>query len=165
MVIWIGIVNKLVEIILVDNGSLVDLIFKETLQSIGWDLSNIQKVRVINLVGFDGKTSQVIIKVTLSAKTHSLTIYSKMMVIGVDSAYNVILGRPWLHDIHLSSDDQVLHVWKNWEDKKWPGLCSFMLYLSYEKKDLWRQITITECRHPQGRSRRASRIYWGGSSG
>lgn len=52
-----GIANKLVKRILVDNGSLVELIFKEILVSMGWELNEILKVGVMNLVGFSGETS------------------------------------------------------------------------------------------------------------
>lgn len=75
------------------------MIFKTTLRSIGWDLDNIQKVRVMNVVGFSGETNRVIGKVIQPDKTHRVTVYSKMMVINANSAYNVILERPWLHDI------------------------------------------------------------------
>lgn len=53
----------------------------------------------MDLVGFSGETTRVIWKVTLPMETHGVTIYSKMFVIDADSAYNVILGRPWLHDM------------------------------------------------------------------
>lgn len=66
-----------------------------------WDLNDIQNVRVMNMVGFSGETSQVIGKVTLLVKTHGMTIYSKMMAINTNSTYNVILGRPWLHNMKV----------------------------------------------------------------
>lgn len=69
------IVNKLVKRILVDNRSSIYLIFKETLLSMECDLDEIQKVEVMNLVGFSGKTSWVIEKVTLLVETHGVTIY------------------------------------------------------------------------------------------
>lgn len=75
LMILLEIANKLVKNILVDNGSSVDLIFETNLQSIEWDLDNIQKVEIMNLVGFNGKTSRVIGKVTLSVETHSVAIY------------------------------------------------------------------------------------------
>lgn len=83
----------MVKRILVYNGSSVYLIFKETLQIIGWDLIEIQKVGTMNLVGFSGETSRVVGKVTLPVETHGLIIYSKMMDIYADSAYNVILNK------------------------------------------------------------------------
>lgn len=55
----------------------------------------------MNLVGFSGDTSQVIRKVTLLVETHKEAIYSKMVVIDVGSTYNVILDKPWLHDMKV----------------------------------------------------------------
>lgn len=75
LVTQLEIVNKLVKRILVDNRSSIYLIFKETLLSMECDLDEIQKVEVMNLVGFSGKTSWVIEKVTLLVETHGVTIY------------------------------------------------------------------------------------------
>lgn len=75
MVIQLEIANKLVKRILVDNGNLVDLIFIATLRNMGWDLNNIEKVSMINLVGFNEEISLIIEKVTLHVETYGVTIY------------------------------------------------------------------------------------------
>lgn len=66
----------------------------------GWDRKKIQKVGLINLVGFSGEISLIIRKVTLLVETHEVSIYSIKMVIDANSAFNVILVRPWLHDMY-----------------------------------------------------------------
>lgn len=109
LVIQLGIVNKLVKRILVNNGSSIDKIFKSTLRSMDWDLDNTQKLGIMNLVGFSDETSRVTRRMTLSVETHRITIYSKLMVIDYDLAYNVIIGRPQLHEMSrpllISSQD------------------------------------------------------------
>lgn len=58
LVIHLGITNKLVKIILVDNESSIDMVFKSTLKSMGLDLDNIQKVGIVNPVGFRGEPAK-----------------------------------------------------------------------------------------------------------
>lgn len=65
----------------------------------GLDLDDIKEVGTMNFVGFSRETSLIVEKVTLPVETQRVVIYSKMMVIDANSAFNVILGKPWLHEM------------------------------------------------------------------
>lgn len=51
------------------------------------------------LVGFSGEQKKTMGEITLPVYCEGLNIHKKFQVIDVPSSYNVILGRPWIHEL------------------------------------------------------------------
>lgn len=73
--------------------------------------------RTTTLVGFSGETKRTIGEISLPMYVNLL---EKFSIIDGDSTYNVIMGRPWLHDLKavLSTYHQVLKFPSSWGVQK-----------------------------------------------
>ncbi|XP_024014251.1 uncharacterized protein LOC112088194 [Eutrema salsugineum] len=98
LVIELRIADCEVSRILIDTGSSVDLIFKETLDKM--ELANHHlKASVKPLTGFDGDTVYSIGTIRLPVYAMKTTRLIKFIVIDKSAIYNVILGTPWLQSM------------------------------------------------------------------
>ncbi|XP_048611648.1 uncharacterized protein LOC106393248 [Brassica napus] len=82
--------------VLVDTGSSVDLIFRDTLDKMGIDLRDM-KPSSRTLTGFNGSSERMIGTIRLSVYARDVTQTVKFSVIRAKAPYNAILGTPWLH--------------------------------------------------------------------
>lgn len=98
LVISILISNCLIKRTLVDNGSSTNVVFLSTLKEMQVPQSQIVK-KFTTLIGFSGEHKQTLGEVTLAVFSEGLNTVCKFQVIDAPSAYNVILGRPWIHEI------------------------------------------------------------------
>ncbi|KAJ9547608.1 hypothetical protein OSB04_020151 [Centaurea solstitialis] len=98
LVIQLTIGNCLTKRILIDGGSLVNVIFADTLTIMGIERSNIIR-RTTTLVGFNEDTTNTLGEITLPVFAKGINKPTKFNVIDYQSAYNAILGRPWIHDM------------------------------------------------------------------
>ncbi|KAF3433513.1 hypothetical protein FNV43_RR24615 [Rhamnella rubrinervis] len=96
LVVTLNVGNCTITWILVDNGSLTDIIFSNTLDKMGISPSAIQPTKA-TLVGYDRNESLAKGRIILPVTAKSMTQMTEMMVVDAPSAYNMILGRPWLH--------------------------------------------------------------------
>ncbi|KAL2246210.1 UNVERIFIED_CONTAM: Retrovirus-related Pol polyprotein from transposon [Sesamum indicum] len=100
MVIRMDIANFTVHKVLIDNGSLADIIFKEVLNKMGLDNIRLEPVNIL-LVGFGGSEvaslGTVELPVSLGEEPERKTLMVKFLVVDMPFAYNVILGRPGLN--------------------------------------------------------------------
>ncbi|XP_018479426.2 uncharacterized protein LOC130501630 [Raphanus sativus] len=98
LVISLVIANCLVKRILVDNGSSSNIIFHSAYMDLGLDPKTLTR-KATPLVGFSGEVKQTEGEVLLPVYTEGINQTTKFLVVDCPSSYNVILGRPWIHDM------------------------------------------------------------------
>lgn len=98
LVVTLYVANHFVRRILVDGGSSVNIIRLETLKKMNIPESEIVS-RSIVLVGFSGETKDTIGEIKLPVYIEGVNSLQKFSVIDSLSCYNIILGRPWIHDM------------------------------------------------------------------
>ncbi|XP_056852531.1 uncharacterized protein LOC130501721 [Raphanus sativus] len=98
LVISLTIANCLVKRILVDNGSSINIIFHSTYADLGLEPKALTR-KATPLVGFSGEVKQTLGEVLLPVYAEGINQATKFLVVDCPSSYNVILGRPWIHDM------------------------------------------------------------------
>ena len=98
LVVQLTIGNCLTKRVLIDGGSSANVIFLDTIKIMGIDRSDIVR-RTTTLVGFNGDTTNTLGEIVLPVFAKGVNKQTKFSVIECQSAYNVILGRPWIHDM------------------------------------------------------------------
>ena len=91
LVITIDVSNCEVARVLIDGGSSVDLIFKDTLKRMGIEESEIEKEQT-QLTGFNESTTPSIGTIKLPVKTNGINKIVEFRVLECLSPYNIILG-------------------------------------------------------------------------
>ncbi|XP_013632786.1 PREDICTED: uncharacterized protein LOC106338321 [Brassica oleracea var. oleracea] len=97
-VISLIIANFLVKRILVDNDSSRNIIFQTAYHDLGLEAGTLTW-KVTPLIGFSGEVKQTSSKVTLPVYAEGINMSTKFLVVDCQSSYNMILGRPWIHDM------------------------------------------------------------------
>ena len=98
LVISLTVANCLMKRILIDNGSSSNIIFLTAYQDLGLEDNTLTR-KVSPLIGFSGKVKQTAGEVTLPVYAEGINLSTKFLVVVCQSAYNRILGRPWIHDM------------------------------------------------------------------
>ncbi|XP_021864820.2 uncharacterized protein [Spinacia oleracea] len=96
LVMSLPIGNALIKRILVDNESSANVLFLEALQEMGLEEKNIIKRSTV-LVGFSGESLRTVGEISLPTYAEGVNVMTKFNVVDCPSAYNVILGQPWIH--------------------------------------------------------------------
>ncbi|XP_074327477.1 uncharacterized protein LOC141665388 [Apium graveolens] len=101
--------NCLINRILVDNGSAANIMMLSTLKQMGLEESDMIK-KSTTLVGFSGEIKRTLGEITLPTYAPGVNLLEKFCIIDVDLTYNIIMGRPWIHNLKVvpSTYDQVL---------------------------------------------------------
>ncbi|KAI3758462.1 hypothetical protein L6452_06025 [Arctium lappa] len=100
LIIQLSIGNCLTKRILVDGGSSANIIFFDAVKAMGIDKSEITR-RSTTLVGFNGGATNTMGEITLPVYAKGINRQTKFNVVDCSSTYNVILGRPWIHDMKV----------------------------------------------------------------
>ena len=95
LVVTLPITNCEVKIF-VDSGSSIDELFVPTLEKMGIDKSQIEKTSVI-LTGCNRKSTPTVCTIKLPVSSSRENKMSNFLVLDCPYAYNIILGRPWIH--------------------------------------------------------------------
>ncbi|XP_056847440.1 uncharacterized protein LOC130498103 [Raphanus sativus] len=98
LVISLTIANCLVKRILVDNGSSINVIIHSAFADLGLEPTTLTR-KATPLVGFSGEVKQTLGEVFLPVYAEGINQATKFLVVDCPSSYNVILGRPWIHDM------------------------------------------------------------------
>ena len=84
--------------VLIDNGSALNVWLMSTLKCLNMDTSLIRPTTMI-IRAFDGILKEVQGEVELAIGVGPMFFTVNFQVIKVDSPYNMLLGRPWLHAV------------------------------------------------------------------
>ncbi|KAF2566163.1 hypothetical protein F2Q68_00025201 [Brassica cretica] len=98
LVISLTVANCLVKRILEDNGSSSNIIFHMAYHDLGLEESALTR-KVTPLIGFSGEVKQTVGEAILPVYAEGVNMSTKFLVVDCQSAYNMILGRPWIHDM------------------------------------------------------------------
>ena len=102
LVVKAVVANKTVNIVLVDNGSSVDIIFASAFDKMGVGREKLEPVNA-HLRGFSGErvlplgSKQLVL--TLGDPSCQATITVRFLIMDAPSAYNILLGRPSLNSM------------------------------------------------------------------
>ena len=88
--------DMIVARVLIDNGSALNVCPMSTLECLNVDTSLTHPTTMI-IRAFDGTLWEVQGKIELAIKVGPMFFTVNFQVIKVDSPYNMLLGRPWLH--------------------------------------------------------------------
>ncbi|KAL5546372.1 hypothetical protein UlMin_006059 [Ulmus minor] len=115
LVISLLIANCLIKKILIDNGSSTNVIFLSALREMNIDEAHIHRRSTV-LVGFSGEQKFTLGDITLPVYAAGVNLHVTFVVLDSPSAYNVILGRPWIHDMRAvpSTFHQVIRFPTAW---------------------------------------------------
>ncbi|KAK9065007.1 hypothetical protein SSX86_016390 [Deinandra increscens subsp. villosa] len=100
LVITLYIANHFVKRILIDGGSSVNIIQLETLTKMGIPQDEVIAKSTV-LVGFSGETKNTLGEVKLPVYVEGVNSMQRFCVMDAPSGYNIILGRPWIHDMKV----------------------------------------------------------------
>ncbi|KAI3746808.1 hypothetical protein L6452_09249 [Arctium lappa] len=100
LIIQLSIGNCLTKRIRVDRGSSANIIFFDAVKAMDIDKSEITR-RSTTLVGFNGGVRNTMGEITLPVYAKGINRQTKFNVVDCSSAYNVILGRPRIHDMKV----------------------------------------------------------------
>ncbi|XP_070019647.1 uncharacterized protein [Nicotiana sylvestris] len=107
--------------VLIDPGSSVNIILLRVVNEMQADDKFVPKARTLS--GFDN--SRVVTKGEIIVTTFAEGVVNdtKFQVIDMDMAYNIILGRPWIHEMDVvpSTLHQVVKFLSQWEIKQIRG--------------------------------------------
>ncbi|VFQ82710.1 unnamed protein product [Cuscuta campestris] len=102
LVIKVEINNVVVHRTLVDTGSSVNVMYSNTFKELGLSRSDLKPIHT-PLSGFTGDTIEaegtITVKVGVGDGTHRLWVDMEFMVVQLDCAHHLILGRPGLEDL------------------------------------------------------------------
>ncbi|XP_057781042.1 uncharacterized protein LOC130999491 [Salvia miltiorrhiza] len=122
LVISIYIANCLTKRVLIDNGSSANILFFSAYREMGLDESKLIKKAVV-LVGFSGESTTTVGEIDLPVYAEGVNLSTRFLVVDAPSAYNVILGRPWIHEMEVvpSTYHQVIRFPTKWGVKEIKG--------------------------------------------
>ncbi|KAL5544691.1 hypothetical protein UlMin_008475 [Ulmus minor] len=122
LVISLLIANCRIKRILIDNGSSTNVIFLSALKEMNIDEAHIHRRSTV-LVGFSGEQKFTLGDITLPVYAAGVNLHITFVVLDSPSAYNVILGRPWIHDMRAvpSTFHQVIRFPTAWGVKEIKG--------------------------------------------
>ena len=114
--------NCKIKRILVDNGSSTNVLFLNALKEMKIDESNIRRCATM-LVGFSGEQKFTVGDIALPVYAGGINLNVNFAVLDSPSAYNMILGRPWIHKMRAvpSTFHQVVRFPTKWGIKEIKG--------------------------------------------
>ena len=98
--------------------------FMNTYREMGLKEADIKR-RCISLVGFSGESKTTIKETFLPIYAEGVNLYTKFVILGSPSVYNIILGCPWIHKMEAvpSMYHQIIRFPTKWGIKEIYGQC------------------------------------------
>ena len=97
LVVSLTVSNCLMKRLLIDNGSSANIIiFKSALESMGLQDADILRKATV-LFGFNGDPATTLGEIMLPTYAKGVYLQIKCNVVDYPSAYNIIMGTPWIH--------------------------------------------------------------------
>ncbi|XP_069150856.1 uncharacterized protein [Solanum lycopersicum] len=109
--------GKVVNCVLVDDGSGLNICPLSTLKKLRFDLGKLDQNQV-NVRAFDGVQRDTLGAVNLTIQMGPAKFEAKFQVLDIDTSYNLLLGRPFIHmdgAIPSTLHQMMKVVWKNEE--------------------------------------------------
>nr|XP_043633170.1 uncharacterized protein LOC122604345 [Erigeron canadensis] len=100
LVITLFIANHYVRRILIDNGNSVNIIKLETLRRMDISKEDING-KASPLIGFSGETKYTVGEIKLPVYVGGMNSMQKFCVVDSLPGCNIILGRPWIHEMKV----------------------------------------------------------------
>ncbi|CAL5330569.1 unnamed protein product [Camellia sinensis] len=120
LVISLKVGGHLVDRILVDPGSAIDVMYINLFKMLKLKLEDLNPTSIV-LHGFNDASVQPMRVVTLLIYVKPVTVQTQFLVIDVSSTYNAIVGRPWLHKTRaVPSTFHQLLVSPQYGDRSYP---------------------------------------------
>ena len=115
LVISLLIANCRIKRILVDNSSSTNVIFLNAATEMNIDESHIHRHSTV-LIGFNGEHKFTLGDITLPVYAAGVNVHIAFVMLDSPLAYNVIIGRPWIHEMRLvpSTFHQVIKFPTTW---------------------------------------------------
>ncbi|XP_031282174.1 uncharacterized protein LOC116140726 [Pistacia vera] len=115
LVVSLQIANILVKRVFVDGGSSANILFLEAVKAMGLEEANINR-RPTLLVGFSLEQKYFVGEIILPIYAGGINKQTVFLVIDCPSPYNVILDRPWIHDMRAvpSTFHQTIRFLTKW---------------------------------------------------
>ena len=122
LVISLLVANCKIKRILIDNRSSTNVLFLNALKEMKTDESNICRCSTV-LVGFSGEQKFTVRDIAFPVYTGRINLNVNFAVLDSPSAYNTILGRPWIHKMRAvpSTFYQVIRFPTKWGIKEIKG--------------------------------------------
>ncbi|XP_038698571.1 uncharacterized protein LOC119996119 [Tripterygium wilfordii] len=122
LVISILVANYTIKRVLVDNGSSTNVLFLGCLKAMEIDESHIIGRSTI-LLGFSGEQVYSLGEIALPVYTEGINLNTNFVVLKGSSPYNIILGRPWIHEMKAipSTYHQLIRFPTKWGVKEIRG--------------------------------------------
>ena len=102
LVLTLEVGKHLMKRILVDPGSVADLLYLPTLLRLGYKIDNLHNPRRV-LVSFNGSQTSSLGEIVLPVTAGLVTALVPLTVIDESSSFNAILGRTWIHAMKVLS--------------------------------------------------------------
>ncbi|XP_076927239.1 uncharacterized protein LOC143590732 [Bidens hawaiensis] len=100
LIITLNVANCFVRRILVDNGSSVNIIQLDTLKRMNIPKSVIVSKYLV-LAGFSGEAKSIVGEIKPLVCVEGVKSIRKFCVIDTPTTFNLILGRPWIHEMKV----------------------------------------------------------------
>ena len=142
LVIRAVVANKMVHRVLIDNGSSADIIFASAFDKMDIGRAKLELVNT-HLRGFSGEKvlplGSIQLVITLGDPPCQATTTAKFLVVDAPSAYNMLLGRPSLHNeshsLCVPHDNQVSHLKRSRNGSRRPTHGQRVLLSIHEAKN------------------------------
>ncbi|XP_074360845.1 uncharacterized protein LOC141701099 [Apium graveolens] len=92
--------NYLIKRIFFNDGSAANIMMLSTLKQVGMEERDMIK-KLTTLVGFSEETKHIMGEITLPTYAQGVNLLEKFCIIDIDFTYNIIMARPWIHNLKV----------------------------------------------------------------
>jgi hypothetical protein len=86
--------------ILIDPGSVVNILQVRSLTRVGYTIDDLDPTKVV-ICGFNNQGALALSSITVKIQMSSFSFKARFFVIDSNTSYSALLGRPWIHKYHV----------------------------------------------------------------